>query len=55
MSCTPLPKTAKPVWSKQLTRLPYRHVLVSMAWGGEGGGRGAPQEIGSSILHPAVP
>ncbi len=24
MSCTPLPKAAKPVWSKQLTELPYR-------------------------------
>ncbi len=22
MSCTPLPKAAKPVWAKQLTRLP---------------------------------
>ncbi len=28
MSCTPLPKAAKPVWSKQLTRLPCLIVLA---------------------------
>ncbi len=28
MSCTPLPKAAKPVWAKQLTRLPCLVVYV---------------------------
>ncbi len=28
MSCTPLPKAAKPVWAKQLTRLPCLVVNV---------------------------
>ncbi len=28
MSCTPLPKAAKPVWAKQLTRLPCVVVCV---------------------------
>ncbi len=28
MSCTPLPKAAKPVWAKQLTRLPRLVVYV---------------------------
>ncbi len=28
MSCTPLPKAAKPVWAKQLTRLPCLVVCV---------------------------
>ncbi len=28
MSCTPLPKAAKPVWGKQLTRLPCLVVYV---------------------------
>ncbi len=27
-SCTPLAKAAKPVWTKQLTRLPYLVVYV---------------------------
>ncbi len=29
MSCTPLPKAAKPVWAKQLTRLPCFVVYVN--------------------------
>ncbi len=28
MSCTPLPKAAKPVWATQLTRLPCLEVYV---------------------------
>ncbi len=28
MSCTPLPKATKPVWAKQLTRLPCPVVYV---------------------------
>ncbi len=28
MSCTPLPKAAKPFWAKQLTRLPFLVLCV---------------------------
>ncbi len=28
MSCTPLPKATKPVWAKQLTRLPAKFQFV---------------------------
>ncbi len=34
MSCTPLPKAAKPVWAKQLTRLPCLVVNVKFQLGG---------------------
>ncbi len=33
MSCTPLPKAAKPVWAKQLTRLPCLVVYVKFQFG----------------------
>ncbi len=33
MSCTPLPKAAKPVWAKQLTRLPCLVVYVKFQVG----------------------
>ncbi len=39
MSCTPLPKAAKPVWAKQLTRLPclvvsakFQFVYTTKSW-----------------------